>query len=210
MRPCRNRLCQALCRGQANGRWSKAPLLRPWPWLLDELRRAHRSVLDLLAGYSWPGNVRGLINALERACVDYSTKRSGGATFSSRKSARIAVVGGGLSGLTAAFDLITKGFQVVLFEAGSQLAGRLRELGEEKLPQQWIDEDLAVLENVLVEVRLNTPVGGHAQTGPGLSAVIEDPNGVLSYWALRHPPGKPDFHHPDTFALEIDLLETPS
>lgn len=29
---------------------SKAPLLRPWPWLLDELRRAHRSVLDLLAG----------------------------------------------------------------------------------------------------------------------------------------------------------------
>ncbi|HEU4371362.1 MAG TPA: DinB family protein [Methylomirabilota bacterium] len=29
---------------------SKAPLLRPWPWLLDELRRAHRDVLDLLAG----------------------------------------------------------------------------------------------------------------------------------------------------------------
>ncbi|HEX9822272.1 MAG TPA: DinB family protein [Methylomirabilota bacterium] len=29
---------------------SKAPLLRPWPWLLDELRRAHGSVLDLLAG----------------------------------------------------------------------------------------------------------------------------------------------------------------
>jgi hypothetical protein len=44
----------------------------------------------------------------------------------------------------------------------------------------------------------------------GLSAVIEDPNGVLSYWALRHPPGKPDFHHPDTFALAIDLPETPS
>lgn len=43
----------------------------------------------------------------------------------------------------------------------------------------------------------------------GLSAVIEAPDGALSYWALRHPPGKPDFHHPDTFALEIDLLETP-
>jgi hypothetical protein len=27
---------------------SKAPLLRPWPWLLDELRRVHGSVLDLL------------------------------------------------------------------------------------------------------------------------------------------------------------------
>jgi hypothetical protein len=28
---------------------SKAPLLRPWPWLLDELRREHATVLDLLA-----------------------------------------------------------------------------------------------------------------------------------------------------------------
>ena len=36
-----------------------------------------------------------------------------------------------------------------------------------------------------------------------LSAVIEDDSGKLSYWALKHPPGKPDFHHPDSFALEI-------
>jgi hypothetical protein len=27
---------------------SKAPLLRPWPWLLEELRRAHRDVIELL------------------------------------------------------------------------------------------------------------------------------------------------------------------
>ena len=37
-----------------------------------------------------------------------------------------------------------------------------------------------------------------------LSAVVEDDAGKLSYWALRHPPGKPDFHHPDSFALEFD------
>jgi hypothetical protein len=36
-----------------------------------------------------------------------------------------------------------------------------------------------------------------------LSAVIEDTAGTLSYWALKHPAGKPDFHHPDAFALEI-------
>jgi hypothetical protein len=29
---------------------SKAPLLRPWPWLLGELRRAHRDVMDLVTG----------------------------------------------------------------------------------------------------------------------------------------------------------------
>jgi hypothetical protein len=36
-----------------------------------------------------------------------------------------------------------------------------------------------------------------------LAAVIEDENGRLSYWGLRHPPGKPDFHHPSAFALEV-------
>jgi hypothetical protein len=37
----------------------------------------------------------------------------------------------------------------------------------------------------------------------GLSAVIEDASGRLSYWALAHPPGKADFHHADCFALEL-------
>jgi hypothetical protein len=36
-----------------------------------------------------------------------------------------------------------------------------------------------------------------------LAAVIEDEHGSLSYWGLRHPPGKPDFHHPNSFALEV-------
>ncbi len=39
----------------------------------------------------------------------------------------------------------------------------------------------------------------------GLSAVVEDADGVLSYWALRHPPGKPDFHHTDAFALQLEF-----
>ena len=37
----------------------------------------------------------------------------------------------------------------------------------------------------------------------GLSAVLEDADGLLSYWALQHPPGKPDFHHADAFALQL-------
>ena len=37
----------------------------------------------------------------------------------------------------------------------------------------------------------------------GLSAIVEDVAGDLSYWALRHPPGKPDFHHTDAFALQM-------
>ncbi|NEX92590.1 DOMON-like domain-containing protein [Caulobacter sp. 17J65-9] len=36
-----------------------------------------------------------------------------------------------------------------------------------------------------------------------LTAVIEDTDGGKSYWALRHPPGRPDFHHRDGFACEL-------
>lgn len=37
----------------------------------------------------------------------------------------------------------------------------------------------------------------------GLSAVIEDADGALSYWALKHPTAKPDFHYRQAFALRL-------
>jgi hypothetical protein len=36
-----------------------------------------------------------------------------------------------------------------------------------------------------------------------ISAVIEETGGRLSYWALAHPPGRPDFHHASGFVLEL-------
>jgi hypothetical protein len=36
-----------------------------------------------------------------------------------------------------------------------------------------------------------------------LAAVIEPMVGGLCYWALRHAPGAPDFHHPDGFAVQL-------
>ncbi len=41
----------------------------------------------------------------------------------------------------------------------------------------------------------------------GLSAVIEETSGDVSYWALAHPPGRPDFHHHDCFALTLPPVE---
>lgn len=42
----------------------------------------------------------------------------------------------------------------------------------------------------------------------GLCAVIEEKRGMLSYWALKHPRGGPDFHHPEGFALKIERFDT--
>lgn len=35
----------------------------------------------------------------------------------------------------------------------------------------------------------------------GLAAVLEGHGGAFSWWALAHPPGRPDFHAPEGFAL---------
>jgi hypothetical protein len=47
----------------------------------------------------------------------------------------------------------------------------------------------------------NLPAGAPHRLA--LSAVIEETDGRKSYWALAHPPGKPDFHHRDCFTLEL-------
>lgn len=36
-----------------------------------------------------------------------------------------------------------------------------------------------------------------------VTAVIEDAKSAKSYWALAHPAHKPDFHHPDSFVLDL-------
>jgi hypothetical protein len=41
----------------------------------------------------------------------------------------------------------------------------------------------------------------------GVAVVAEAAGGTLSYWALRHPPGAPDFHHADGFVI---VLEAPT
>lgn len=42
-----------------------------------------------------------------------------------------------------------------------------------------------------------------------LTAVIEEADGTKSYWALAHPTGKPDFHDPACFMLELAAAKAP-
>lgn len=58
-----------------------------------------------------------------------------------------------------------------------------------------------------VDVALDIAAGTAVRLG--LSAVVEDAKGRLSYWALAHPPGRPDFHHADCFAVELPGVSDP-
>jgi hypothetical protein len=55
-------------------------------------------------------------------------------------------------------------------------------------------------------VRLDRLSAAHprASLRLGLTAVFEGEHGALSYWALRHPAGKPDFHHAEALAVHLE------
>lgn len=72
---------------------------------------------------------------------------------------KIAVIGGGPSGLTAAYFLQKRGYQVTVFESTSNLGGMLW-LGvpEYRLPREIIQKDIEYILSTGIEVRLNTPI----------------------------------------------------
>jgi len=71
-------------------------------------------------------------------------------------------------------------------------------------PQIAVRSDEKQLElSALVDLARISPPYPRAALALALSVVVEEESGVLSYWALRHAPGKPDFHHADAFALEL-------
>jgi len=59
---------------------------------------------------------------------------------------------------------------------------------------------------ILLELtaRIELNVQAHAKLRYGASAVIEEKSGNKSYWALAHPPGKPDFHRASGFVAWVD------
>lgn len=62
---------------------------------------------------------------------------------------------------------------------------------------------------VAMEVTLDLPDGWRETAlDAAFSAVLADKDGSKSYWALSHPPGKPDFHHKHGFAHQLKAVDS--
>ena len=97
------------------------------------------------------------IRALEQACLPPGVARVPAKRLPARGK-RVAVVGGGLSGLTAASDLARKGYTLTLFEAASRLGGRIWDVPEATLPRALIAQDLALVAELGVAVQLGMTI----------------------------------------------------
>jgi formate dehydrogenase beta subunit len=102
------------------------------------------------------------INHLKRFAADYEMN-SGQRVQIPRAPAsgkRVAVVGGGAEGLTAAYFLNRLGHDAVIYEGSSTLGGLLRTgIAENRLPQKVLDYELEGILDAGVEAKMNQKLG---------------------------------------------------
>ncbi len=86
--------------------------------------------------------------------------------FSKRKTnkadtkEKIAIIGSGPAGLTVAYELATRGYQVTVFEALREPGGMLRKtIPEYRLPKKVLADEILFMKNVGVEIRTSTEIG---------------------------------------------------
>jgi len=76
---------------------------------------------------------------------------------------KVAIIGSGPSGLTAAYYLAKKGHTVTVYEALSKIGGMMRVgIPNYRLPHDVLDRDINEILSVGIEVRTDTPVDGAA------------------------------------------------
>ena len=144
-------IAKALSAGDFKGAYKLFSASAPFPHIISETctRFCESACARLQSG----GAVQ--IGELERACVEYGYKKSVlNKAFLPMRSEKIAVIGGGLCGISAAYYLRRKGFQVDIYEKSDRLGGKLSGL----LPGETIEKDISIIFDLGVNVLYNAEV----------------------------------------------------
>jgi len=100
------------------------------------------------------------IRDLKRFVADYAFNLGVKYTprIKERKEYRVAIIGAGPAGLSAAWDLALEGYPVTMFEALPVAGGMLAvAIPEYRLPKDILRKEIQEIENLGVDIRLNTP-----------------------------------------------------
>jgi len=103
------------------------------------------------------------IMALKRFVSDYELKYGDVKSHPAErtKSESIAIVGSGPSGLTAAYDLVRKGYAVTVFESRSFPGGMLTAaIPDFMLPRKAVEHDIELIKQAGVEICTGVTIGG--------------------------------------------------
>jgi len=96
---------------------------------------------------------------------------------------KVAVIGGGPGGLSAAWQLALKGHSVDLYEASGKLGGKIEHcIPRERLPHEVLEKELSRFAELGVNVLLNTPV-----TKETFSRIYDDHEVVIIAVGAQQP-----------------------
>ncbi len=97
---------------------------------------------------------------LKRFLVDHVEEPEVELTLPEQREQKVAIIGSGPTGLTAAYDLRKLGYHVTLFESRPQWGGLLTHgFPSYRLPRKVIEKDLSIIHRMGIEIRFNTEVG---------------------------------------------------
>ncbi len=103
------------------------------------------------------------INSLKRFVSDYGLKKEKkrkAVPIPKTHKERVAIIGSGPAGLTAAYELVRKGYPVTVFESLPEPGGMLRVgIPEYRLPRDVLDADIEYIKDLGVEIRTNVSIG---------------------------------------------------
>ena len=103
------------------------------------------------------------IQWLKRLAADYEVMGNGlekPSPVERTRSEKVAIVGSGPAGLTAAYDLIRKGYGVTVYEASPVIGGMLvLAIPDFLLPQQIVEKEVSYIRDLGVEFKTGISIG---------------------------------------------------
>jgi len=100
------------------------------------------------------------IRELKRLAADQFDPREIEIECLAPREEKVAIIGSGPAGLSAAYHLARKGVLSTIFEALPEAGGMLRVgIPEHRLPRKILDQEIELITNLGVEIKTNTPLG---------------------------------------------------
>jgi len=100
------------------------------------------------------------IRDLKRLAADQVDPRKIEIPRADPRDERVAIIGSGPAGLSAAYQLARKGILSTIFEALPKAGGMLRVgIPDHRLPPEVLDREIELITNMGVELKTNTPLG---------------------------------------------------
>jgi len=102
------------------------------------------------------------IRELKRFAADYELRNMAEkpTPYPRAREEKVAIIGSGPAGLTAALDLVKQGYGVTVFEASPVAGGMLaKTIPDFMLPKEIVEIEVGRIAQLGVEIKTNTPVG---------------------------------------------------